>query len=615
MLTDSLRSRGLLCFGLITLTIGCSDGGAAGRAGTDVASDAASDHGLDSSPDLGADTPEPQRCVNGLDLDGDGVCDRERADWSREASVPESGDRGDIYQLGDALPSVLEAGLQHSLVWPVDVSGILIPWRPLERTLDPTVTDDLTLAYQEILRRALGFGTTVEMFDWLGLAAYDGSAEALPGVRWPADLAEGDPLGFGLVQRPEAEGLTFSCATCHTANVFGRTVVGATNHSARANEYFHNAGVFFPDLTPEFFAQVTGADDGEQALLLRAQEAYAAVDTRVPAVRGLDTSLAQVSLSLSRRAEDEIASRDPEFERHPRPNELRTLVADSKPAAWWTLRYKTRWLSDGSIVSGNPVFTNFLWNEIGRGTDLVELAEWLEANRRVSDELTALVFATPSPRWEDWFGADSIDLDAAQRGHMTFERVCSTCHGSYTKGWDRDDATDLAADALIANEYLDYPRQTQVLNVGTDPQRAAGMATFADRLNELAISLAEDTFVEVQDGYVPPPLDGIWIRYPYLHNGSVPTLCEMLLPSTMRSPLFWVGPTDDADTDFDSECVGFPTGDSVPADWQEEPRNAHDSTLPGLSNSGHDEWLTAPDGSPAFTEEERADLVEFLKTL
>ena len=562
-------------------------------------------------PELGV---EPE-CPNGVDLDGDGVCDRMNADWSRDARLPETGDRADIFQLGDGLQPVLEAGLGHALVWPIDVSGILIPWRPLERTLDPTVTDELTLAYQEILRRALGFGTTVEMFEWLGLAEYDGSVEAFAGVRWPAGLTEGDPLGFGVVQRPEAEGLTFSCATCHTADVFGRAVVGATNRTARANEFFHNAGVFFPDLTPEFFAQVTGADEGEQALLVRAQGAYGGVGTRVPAVRGLDTSLAQVSLSLSRREEDEFASRSDEFERHPRDNELRTLVADSKPAPWWTLRYKTRWLSDGSIVSGNPVFTNFLWNELGRGTDLVELAEWLEENRFVADELTALVFATPSPRWEDWFGADSIDLDAAQQGHATFERVCATCHGSYTKGWDRDDADSLGTAALIANEYLDYPRQTLVFDVGTDPQRAQGMATFADRLNELAISLAEETVVEVQSGYVPPPLDGIWIRYPYFHNASVPSLCDLLLPAALRTPSFWVGPSGDASVDFDSDCVGYPTGESAPEEWQTDPRNYYDTELPGLGNYGHDDWLTTPDGTPALSESERHELIEFLKTL
>jgi mono/diheme cytochrome c family protein len=574
---------------------------------------------VDRGQDLGdaSDTADVERaiCLSGLDFDGDGVCDREAADWSREASLPERGDRADIYRLGENRNAAVTAGIEHMLVWPVDVSGLLIPWRPMERTLDPTATDDLTLAYQQILRGALGFGTTDEMFEWLGLAEHDGSAEAMPGVPWPEWLETGDAMGFGLVDRPEAEGLTFSCATCHTADVFGRTVLGASNRQAQANEFFHNAAAFFPDVSPEFFGQITGAVDGELELFARAQQSIGAVATKVPQVRGLDTSLAQVSLSLARRAEDEFATRSEEFERRPRQNDLRDFVADSKPAVWWTVRYKTRWLSDGSIVSGNPVFTNFLWNEIGRGTDLVELQQWLEDNRRVSDELTALVFAVESPRWEDWFGVDSIDVSAAQRGHALFEETCATCHGSYEKGWGAPDANQLDDSALIANVYLDYPRQTLVLDVGTDPQRAAGMAAFAERLNELAISVAAETVVEVQEGYVPPPLDGIWIRYPYLHNGSVPTLCDMLLPASSRTPLFWMGPSADAETDFDQDCVGFPVGDQIPDSWQEDPRNEYDTSRAGLGSFGHDEWLTNEDGTPRYSADERSDLIEFLKTL
>jgi len=48
-------------------------------------------------------------------------------------------------------------------------------------------------------------------------------------------------------------------------------------------------------------------------------------------------------------------------------------VADSKPAVWWGLKYKNRWLSDGSVVSGNPIFTNIIWNELVTLNDLTDL--------------------------------------------------------------------------------------------------------------------------------------------------------------------------------------------------------------------------------------------------
>ena len=78
------------------------------------------------------------------------------------------------------------------------------------------------------------------------------------------------------------------------------------------------------------------------------------------------------------------------------------------------LKYKTRWLSDGSIVSGNPIFTNFLWNEIGRGVDLQELEQWLKNNKKIVMELTTAVFATESPRWTDFFHADTINIVKAK---------------------------------------------------------------------------------------------------------------------------------------------------------------------------------------------------------
>ncbi len=56
-------------------------------------------------------------------------------------------------------------------------------------------------------------------------------------------------------------------------------------------------------------------------------------------------------------------------------------------------------------------------------------------------------------------------------------------------------------------------------------------------------------------------------------------------------------------------------GEAVPDAWQEDARNEYDTGQPGLGNFGHDEWLTNADGTPRYSEDERVDLVEFLKTL
>lgn len=554
-------------------------------------------------------------CESGIDTDGDGVCDRAAADWSREARLPEEGHRTDIFRLGPALPEVHTRGLEHALLWPVEVSGVLLPWQPMRRLYDPNATEQVILTVQSLSRNALGFGTLPEMFDWVGLPRWDGEPEAHPGVRWPERVTEGDYLGVGAVETELGPAMTFSCASCHTANLFGRTVMGLTNRQAQANEFFHLGKSFFPELDPKFFEEVGHATEDEVELLVRTQEHFAAVGSKLPQVRGLDTSLAQVALSLARRSEDAWATRSEAVENSPRPNRLEDFTSDSKPAVWWTLKYKTRWLSDGSIVTGNPIFTNFLWNELGRGTDLDALEGWLQRNQHVVDELTAAAFATQAPRWEDFFGVESIDEAAAIRGEAHFVEHCATCHGTYEKGWSAPDADTRSKAGRLQTTRVRYHAQTPVLDVGTSPNRAEGMGAFADRLNELAVSKWMKTVVEVQPGYVPPPLDAVWARYPYLHNQSVPTLCDLLLPAELRTAEFWMGPDENPDTDYDHRCVGLPVGDRVPESWKEDPRRRFDTTLSGLSNQGHDAWLRGEDGGPLLDETTRMELIEFLKTL
>ncbi len=527
-------------------------------------------------------------------------------DWSANAQLPESGERRDIYHLGDGLADAASRGLRHIVTWPVTVSGVLLPWRPIAVVFDPKATSPDVLQLQAVGRAALGFGTIDEMYGFLGLSQRDAGVEAFAGVPWPTDIQAGDFLGAGTLMTSHGPALTFSCATCHVARFFGKTIVGMTNRHSRANVFFGLAKQFFPAVTDDLLVTRTQATPDELALMDRAQANLPAVGYKEPRAHGLDTSLAQVALSLARRQANAWATRDPTLEQTPRPNDLETYVADSKPAVWWSLKYKTRWLSDGSIVSGNPVFTNFLWNELGRGTDLHELNDWLAQNQATVDELTALVFANTPPRWQDVFAELPIDVTAAARGKVTFDAICATCHGTYDKAFDGGDTRTRA---------VHYHKVTPVLDVGTDPQRAKGMAAFATGLNQLAISQAMGTVVAVQTGYVPPPLEGIFVRYPYLHNQSVPTLCELLRPAKFRSAQFWLGPDVNVATDFDPQCVGLPVGKAIPAAWQTDPQNQMDTTQPGLSNQGHEAFLLDANGNEVLHDAERKDLIEFLKTL
>ena len=99
--------------------------------------------------------------------------------------------------------------------------------------------------------------------------------------------------------------------------------------------------------------------------------------------------------------------------------------------------------------------------------------------------------------------------------------------------------------------------------------------------------------------YKARPLDGIWATAPYLHNGSVPTLYDLLLPPAQRPTSFNVGTRE-----YDPVRVGYRTGADATGN-----SFAFTATGPGNSNEGHDYNVGR------LTEEQRLALLEYLKSL
>ena len=112
------------------------------------------------------------------------------------------------------------------------------------------------------------------------------------------------------------------------------------------------------------------------------------------------------------------------------------------------------------------------------------------------------------------------------------------------------------------------------------------------------------------DDYKGRPLDGVWATAPYLHNGAVANLYELLLPANERMKGFCVG-----NREFDPAHVGFVTSRDQAAcrySWL-------DTTLPGNSSAGHEYGVVAcgPDdaGCRKKHDDEILTLVEYMKTL
>ena len=120
------------------------------------------------------------------------------------------------------------------------------------------------------------------------------------------------------------------------------------------------------------------------------------------------------------------------------------------------------------------------------------------------------------------------------------------------------------------------------------------------------------------NAYRARPLNGIWATAPYLHNGSVPTLYDLLLPIKKE------GDPEDGKYRPESFMVGSREFDPVKVGFRTEGYDGHKFTTfrIGDLNSGHEyaagNTKVSPDDEeplPALTETERWELLEFLKTL
>jgi len=174
----------------------------------------------------------------------------------------------------------------------------------------------------------------------------------------------------------------------------------------------------------------------------------------------------------------------------------------------------------------------------------------------------------------------AIDTAGAERGKHVFDATCAGCHASARTGT----VIPLAEVGTNADR------------IGTWNERAAREANaVVDDMGIKRAGLVEEPL----SGYVAAFLDGIWLRAPYLHNGSVPSLRDLLEPAAQRPTTFWRG----YDL-YDPDRVGFVTRGLE----AERIGTLHDVAAKGGGSSGHAFGTTLPAA-------DKADLLEYLKTM
>ena len=285
--------------------------------------------------------------------------------------------------------------------------------------------------------------------------------------------------------------------------------------------------------------------------------------------------------------------------------------------------------------------------------------------RRIEQRLWKL----QSPQWpEDVL--PKIDRARVERGKKLFDQYCLACHSEMQRddpyrrvvaqmsslervgtdprmarnsvfygGWSgilRDEYVALDAGSLLLDQRAPAAALLTKATLGTvatpypynNPIRR-GVNWGYDLIyaffnNDIRASLKggnydPDTSVEPLKSlfaYKARPLNGIWATAPYLHNGSVPSLYDLLLPKKR--------PGDPADGEYrpDTFVVGSREfePDKVGLRHSGYAGFVFDTSIPGNSNAGHEytSGRTAqPDGRilPALDKEARLDLLEYIKTL
>ena len=263
-----------------------------------------------------------------------------------------------------------------------------------------------------------------------------------------------------------------------------------------------------------------------------------------------------------------------------------------------------------------------------------------------------------SPQWPAMFPA--LDTARVARGKKLFEKQCATCHQDIDRSAkDRRVIAQmtklkvLGTDQTMAQNSVSYEGYSGIvrgtnLDVGVGKMYIQERAPVAALLNSVTASVVatpdpdkwaisrfsewvydlvaayfknevkttlkrgnynpdttKDPFASLL-AYKGRPLNGIWATAPYLHNGSVPTLYDLLLPKKRsndpddgdyRPDTFWVGHRE-----FDPNKVGFVTDGKEGSFKFETHRKAN-------SNAGHEY------GARQFTEQDRWDLVAYMKSL
>jgi processive rubber oxygenase RoxA-like protein len=371
---------------------------------------------------------------------------------------------------------------------------------------------------------------------------------------------------------------TVNCITCHTAEIDGVVYFGAGTKT-------------FDDKWLGDSLKILTSERWRSVMLRNpTDEAYAEAANRI-----LNSHHHDKIDSLTRARSTAFAASHVELYMRPHHGQMPATDevgrGDVKTPPLWHTAAKIqsgRWYTDGSFHGRVPMMASSMELEKDRPFDALVQTVIPTIKREFDSVITHL----RPPRYPY-----AIDRPLAEKGRQLFyskEMRCSRCHGEY----------DGEGNVRWPGVHTDVDTDRGRRDVVSD--------RFIEAFN--ASPLAAEGTLEKSEGYAATPLTGVWANYPYLHNGSVPTLYHLLGPVSERPAIFSVM----AASHFDRERVGqvlYP--DPGVARLSElqlrrrygDDRNWFNTSREGCGNAGHDMW------SRIKTDENRRALIEYLKTL
>ena len=243
-----------------------------------------------------------------------------------------------------------------------------------------------------------------------------------------------------------------------------------------------------------------------------------------------------------------------------------------------------------------------------------------------------LQYKLTAPQWpEELFGP--IDRAKAARGKEIFDRTCANCHETYRKSGTVNEYQLFALDVVGTDPSTAINFERMVMtDEGAKPFGTAAFEIVKKvkaayyRENNVPPAVQADweaqgvrpdsqyrtplrdyqKFYDTRDRgvYRAKTLKGIWATAPFLHNGSVPSLYDLLLTAEERPKKFRMGTKE-----FDPVKLGFVVDGPRFLTAEGTPRFELDTTLLGNWNTGHEWWFY-----DELDDAQRYEIIEFLKT-